>query len=426
MSSSPSSPKKLGRFLSFVRGIVLAGVLGAAFWLGAKALREAPPAGGAAGGGAEGGAPAGPPPASVFVGPVQTETAREFSRVTGSLRAVARAEVAAKEAGALEEIFVDEGDAVKAGQTLIILDRRRIDAEIAEAKASRTAAEVLVTQREAESKRAQLDFEMKTGLYEKRAVSRTELLDSEREKKVSAAQVKAASDQLNVAKSRLALLEVREDDLEVTAPFQGRIVERHVEPGEWVSPGEPVVSLVSNGLIEAWLDVPERFAAAVADDPSALKVVAEAAGLSATATSLKRIAEVDMRSRLFKLVATIEDHGGDLIHGMSVHADIPLGEPQAMLVVPVDAVIVTRLGEFVYRVIPAAPGEEGAMPMAERVEVNVRFRRDGRAFLGEAGSLSEGDQIVVEGNERLLPGQPLMISADPAIVDNLAQPEVKP
>lgn len=339
---------------------------------------------------------------------------------------MARAEVAAKEAGALEEIFVDEGDAVKAGQTLIILDRRRIDAEIAEAKASRTAAEVLVTQREAESKRAQLDFEMKTGLYEKRAVSRTELLDSEREKKVSAAQVKAASDQLNVAKSRLALLEVREDDLEVTAPFQGRIVERHVEPGEWVSPGEPVVSLVSNGLIEAWLDVPERFAAAVADDPSALKVVAEAAGLSATATSLKRIAEVDMRSRLFKLVATIEDHGGDLIHGMSVHADIPLGEPQAMLVVPVDAVIVTRLGEFVYRVIPAAPGEEGAMPMAERVEVNVRFRRDGRAFLGEAGSLSEGDQIVVEGNERLFPGQPLMISADPAIVDNLAQPEVKP
>lgn len=389
-------------------------------------MREAPPAGGTAGAGAEGVAPAGPPPASVFTGTVWSEEAREFSRVTGSLRAVARAEVAAKEAGALEEIFVDEGDSVKAGQTLIVLDRRRIDAEIAEAKASRTAAEVLVTQREAESRRAQLDFEMKSGLFEKRAVSRTELLDSERANKVSAAQVKAASDQLNVAKSRLALLEVREDDLEITAPFRGRIVERHVEPGEWVSPGEPVVSLVSNGLIEAWLDVPERFAAAVASDPSALKVVAEAAGLSATAKSVKRIAEVDMRSRLFKLVATIDDHGGDLIHGMSVHADIPLGQPEPMLVVPVDAVVVTRLGEFVYRVIPAAAGEDGALPMAERVEVKVRFRRDGRAFLGSAGSLSKGEQIVVEGNERLFPGQPLIISTDPARGDNLVEPDVKP
>ncbi|MDF1756626.1 MAG: efflux RND transporter periplasmic adaptor subunit [Verrucomicrobiales bacterium] len=411
MSSPSTSQGAPNRFLIVLRNLILVGVLGAAFWFGAKALREAPTLGNE--GGPPPGAPQGPPPASVFVGDVAEVVTSDNRRVTGNLRAVARADVAARESGAVEKIFVDAGDVVKEGQMLIALDRRRIEAEIAEAQAAITAAKVLVTQRNAESKRAEEDFKMKTGLFQKRAVSQRELLDSEREKLVTAAQVKAASDQLNVAKSRLSLLKVRETDLKIYAPFDGRVVERHIEPGEWLAAGSSVVSLVSSGEIEAWLEVPERFSASIPEDPSALKVFAEEGKLTATATSVKRIAEVDMRSRIFQVVATLNDYEGRLVHGMSVYADLPVGEPENMLSVPSDAVVSSRVGEFLFRVIPPAANVEGAMPVAEQVPVKVQFRRDGRTFLKSSANLKAGDQIVLEGNERLRDRQPLIISRKP-------------
>jgi RND family efflux transporter MFP subunit len=338
---------------------------------------------------------------------------QESQRVTGNLRAVARAEVAARESGAVEEILVDEGDVVKKGQVLTVLDRRRIDAEIAEAQAAITAAEVLVTQRMAESKRAKSDFEMKTGLFNKRAVSQRELLDAEREKLVTEAQVKAASDQLTVSKSRLALLRVRETDLKILSPFHGRVVERHIEPGEWLGAGEPVVSLVSAGEIEAWLDVPERFSFLVSTDPAAYKVFGDGGALTATAKSVKRIAEVDMRSRVFRVVATLDDFEGRLVHGMSVFADLPIGRKEKMPTVPVNAVVTSRLGEFVFRVNQPAGKTAGGMPVAQKVPVKVRFRREGQAFLEQTKEFKAGDQIVLEGNERLRDRQPLLISKNP-------------
>ncbi|MDF1816852.1 MAG: hypothetical protein P1V20_31915, partial [Verrucomicrobiales bacterium] len=194
------------------------------------------------------------------------------------------------------------------------------------------------------------------------------------------------------------------------------------EPGEWLAAGSPVVSLVSAGEIEAWLEVPERFSSTVSSDPSALTVFGEDGTLSATAKSVKRIAEVDMRSRVFQFVATLDDLEGRLIHGMSVSADLPIGEKEALPAVPVNAVVSSRLGEFVYRAAP--PAKAGAMPVAEKIAVTVRFRRDGTAFLAKSDQLKAGDQVVLEGNERLMDGQTLMISQNPKQTNPSASLEV--
>lgn len=425
-TSSLSTPtarrKELSRTQLAVRWLLLAAVLVAIFLLGERALREAPTAGGpgAPGGGeaANGQAPA-MPPAAVFLDTVQLEHTREKYRVTGSLRAVARAEVAAREAGPVGEIFVNEGDEVKKGDPLVTMDDRRLNAELAEAEATMTAAEALVIQRDAESKRAVEDLDMKRGLFDKRAVSRREVLDAEREKAVSAAQQKAAQDQLTVAKSRLSLLRVREEDLRITAPFDGRIVERMIEPGEWLQPGTTVVSLVSKGDIEAWLDVPQRFASDIASETGELVILAEGGDAPAPAKSIRTVTDVDVRSRLFPVVVTVDDHGGKLVPGMSVHADVPVGDKEDLLVVPADAVNSSRMGEFVFvvRNPPLAEGSDdagAALPIGDRVAVKVRFRRDGKVFLEKNNQIQSGDRVVTEGNERLRPGQSLQISQKPA------------
>ena len=309
MAKHESSNEKRGENRSgggVIRWIVLAAIVAAALWFGLKAIRETPVAG-EEGGGPAGGPPSGPPPASVIVAEVQKRPAEERRRVTGSLRAKSRAEVAARESGAVETVEVDEGDVVKKGEVIATLDTRRLDAELAQARARATVAEAMVTQREAESKRADSDLESKRELLNDRAVSKREVLDAEREAAVAKARTQAAEDELAAERSVLELLEVRLGDLEVKAPFDGRVVTRHVEPGEWLAAGAAVVTLVSTGDIEAWLDVPERFAASVEAAGGDLSVVADGSGFVAEAKALRRVADVDQRTRLFTVVVTLED-----------------------------------------------------------------------------------------------------------------------
>ena len=256
-------------------------------------------------------------------------------------------------------------------------------------------------------------LKMKKELGDQRAVSKREVLDAEREAAVAQAQVRAASDQSEAAKSARELLDVRRGDLEIKAPFDGRVVSRHVEPGEWVSAGTAVVTLVSTGEIEAWLDVPERFVSSIEAAGTDLKVVSDGSGEAAEAKSVRRVPDVDQRTRLFSVVVTIDDGKGALVPGMSVHADLPVGESVERLAVPVDAIMVTREGTFVFRA--GKPAQEGGMPVSEKISVEELFRRDGIAYLNSA-TLNAGDSVVVEGNERLFPGTPLMVSQPGAIV----------
>ena len=211
----------------------------------------------------DGVAPAGPPPSTVFVSPVRKLAAQEHYTVTGDLRAVSRAEVAAREAGAVDTAPVNEGDTVKKGDVLVNLDHRRLDAARAETQAQIAAARSVVVQREADRNRMAQDLEMKKPLLGKGAISKRELLDAEQAFAVAEAAHLSAKETLIEATSRMDLLDIRYHDLDILAPFDGRVIARHVEPGEWLVPGQAVVTLVSTGTIEAWLQVPERYAADV-------------------------------------------------------------------------------------------------------------------------------------------------------------------
>lgn len=385
-----------------MRWIILAVVLFAGLWFGIQALRKAEPA---APEGAAGGAPQGPPPATVIAAPVVQEPVQEKRRVTGTLHAVERAEVAAQESGAVKEVKVDVGDDVEKDDVLLLLDDRRLRATLAEAESRHTAAIAVVEERTAEEKRAVSDLEMKEKLYSQRAVAEREFLDAQREASVASARRKAAEDEKNASDSALELLRVRVADLEVKAPFSGRVVERNIDPGEWIAPGDSVITLVSSGTIEAWMNVPERFVGSVSEGADPMDIIADGTGATSPAKSIRRVSDIDPVTRLFPVVVEIDDLAGDLAPGMSVHAELPVGKMESMLAVPVDAVIETFQGASVFRVTPT---EGGGMPTAERVPVTVRFRRDGLTFLG-AESLKPGQMVVVEGNERLFPGTPLIV-----------------
>jgi RND family efflux transporter MFP subunit len=371
-----------------------------------KLMRDAP----LAGAGGPGGPPMGMPPAAVFVEAVAQENAQAEATATGSLRAVSEAEIAARESGAVIEVLVDEGDVIAKGAAIARLDTRRVAAQIAEAQAALASARGMATQRMAELERAKTDLTMKSGLLDTRAVSKSDVLDAERTLAVGAALNDTAKDGIAEAASRLKFLEVQLEDLTITAPFDGVIVDRGVEPGEWVAAGAVVVSLVTVDPIEAWLKVPSRYLDDLSADTENFRVRRSASGQLIDPAKVDIIPRVEPLSQLFTVVATLPNANRRLAPGESVTGLIPVGKLEPHWRFSTDALIRSASGVFVY--VVENPKKEGELPGARRVPVEIAFERDNQAYVKvSSDAFADGDHIIVEGNERLMPGQSLMVKS---------------
>ncbi len=134
---------------------------------------------------------------------------------TGQVTAFYQATLASKIQGMIDKIYVREGSVVTKGQTLVVLDRRDLEADLARAKA------------ELENARSQRD--RMVDLYEKDAVSKQELENATRTFKVAEAAKNSIVAQLSYAA--------------VKAPFDGVIIDKKVEAGELASPGQPLLRM---------------------------------------------------------------------------------------------------------------------------------------------------------------------------------------
>ncbi|MFI4875161.1 MAG: efflux RND transporter periplasmic adaptor subunit [Blastopirellula sp. JB062] len=344
------------------------------------------------------------PPVSVRATPAELRQVQPHHRFTGSLRAIARGSVAALEDGRVLEVTVREGAAVKQGDVIAVVDSRRLEAQQGEMQAMLLTAEALVAQRDAELRQTKLDLDRSHNLVGRNAISKQEHEHNETE--VAVAEARLATDQRRIdeIKRQIELIQVRLDDTTVRAPYDAQVIERHTEPGEWIRAGEPFITLVSTGQIEAWLEIPERYAGVLSQyaDQSAVKIVGSDKHFVAAAT--KRVNQVHPRTRTFQFVLTLDDPNNELSPGMSVDAWLPIGPKQEDLTVPKDAIVRSAGSTFVYK---AVEGDQGTT--AVRQPVKVKFET-GRWVVVEAIGLTPGDMVIIEGNERILPGTPIAIT----------------
>ncbi|MCC9607907.1 efflux RND transporter periplasmic adaptor subunit [Blastopirellula sp. JC732] len=344
------------------------------------------------------------PPVSVRAVPVELRQVQPHHRFTGSLRAVARGSVAALEDGRVLEVTVREGAAVEKGDVIAIVDSRRLEAQQGELQAMLQTAQALVSQREAELRQTKLDLQRSHSLVGHNAISQQEHEHNETE--VAVAEARLATDSRRIAEieRQLELMHVRLDDTTVRAPYNAQVIERLAQPGEWIKAGEPFVTLVSTGEIEAWLEIPERYAGVLSQyaEKPAVKIVGS--DKQYNATSAKRVNEVHPRTRTFQFVVMLDDAEGELSPGMSVDAWLPIGPAQNDLTVPKDAVVRSGGSTYVYK---AVEGEKGAT--AVRQPIQVKFET-GNWVVVEAIGLMPGDMVIIEGNERLFPNTPIAVT----------------
>lgn len=335
---------------------------------------------------------------------VQLQPLQQRHAVTGSLRAVARGDVAALEEGRLIELAVREGQPVMKGQAIARVDARRLEAAKAEALAERRVAVAGVDRAKAIAVRAKADLERAKPLTGSGAVTRQEFDAIQADYRIALTEIESAKQTVSQIEESVRLIDVRLADTQITAPYDATVVARHVEPGDWVRPGDALLTLVSTGPIEAWLEVPERFAEAIDRFGDSAVVRTHAAGLSGRVLSTKRVADVNRRVRTMNLVVTLDNPTGLLTPGMSVDAWLAVGENAEQLTVPKDAVVRRNGRPYVFAI-----AETAGQTTAEQKPVQVVFETP-RLVAVRAEGLHPGAQVVVEGNERLSPGQAVAVT----------------
>lgn len=354
----------------------------------------------------------GPPPASVNVGPVVIQTLQHRVPVIGRLQELRRVTVTAETEGKITRMPVEEGDLVTGGETMLA----QIDDVWANLRLDAARAQVAVA--EADLKQSQTDLEQ---LEQLRAAG------SARAKEVDDARTLVAGNlaRLNAAAAERDRASLETQRAAIMAPFDGAVSRKIAEVGQWLSPGDPVIEMVSTGQIDAVIDVPERYVQRFSlGDP--VEVVIEVVDERIVGRVISVRPDASEASRTFPVKIRLDDPDIRLRPGMSVVAHLPITREAEFVTVPRDAVLYSPGGAAVW--YAAEVGQPLPAAFAEPVKVlfGVGDRYAVEPLPGAPRpALTAGTLVVTEGAERLFPSRPLQLPAEPdaePTADNPARP----
>lgn len=355
-------------------------------------------------------APVGPPPAKVRAGTASVEGLQDRVMLVGRLRESRRATASSERGGRVVEVSVEEGEPVVGGETVLariddVLER--LEVASAEAQVQQAKAGVAEAQTEVESTLRNWNYLRELGATG--AAPAKEVNDSEDEHAAAKARLESARADVRAAETRLDLTREQLRRSVVLAPFDGVVTWKLTEVGQWLQAGGPVAEVISRGHIDAQIDVPERLVNHVRQgDMIELHVEAVKAVVQGRVFAV--IPTAATAARTFPVKIRFDDEDGRFKAGMSVVARVPTDEMRQVLTIPRDGVLWSGSASVVWA------AENG---VARPVPVRVLFGHQDRWAVeglekGGEPPIKPGTPVVIEGAERLSPGQAVTITDESA------------
>ena len=322
------------------------------------------------------------PPVSVATFDARAEQWSGRLEAVGTLAAVNGTDVTTEAGGVVQKIAFEAGQPVSAGTLLVELN---------------SAAAL-----EASAKLATVQAERWRTLGADRLVSQAEV--EERATQAATAHAQAESQRALIAQKR------------IRAPFDGELGIRRVNLGQYVAPGDPIVSLQSLDPVFLDFTLPEQELGHVREGMAVRARVDSLGGREFAGTVTAIEPAVDPATRNFRVQATLDNPERLLRPGSFARVQFEVGQDEDVVVIPQTAVAFNPYGNVVYLVVPAPEGEAAtAQDEAEgpNLIARQRFVTTGR---------TRGDMIEVtrglEPGETVVNGGLLRLRNDAAVVVN--------
>ena len=332
----------------------------------------------------------------VAVATVQEESWLPSIRATGSLRAYQGVNVTAQESGMVTTIYFDSGRKVSKGELLL----QQYDAD----------KQLTLKSLRAELSLAQKSYDRNQRLKGNQAVSQSQL--------------DTTSSDLDRLTAQVASLEVSIAKLSIRAPFDGILGIRQVNVGQYIEPGDDLVTLQAldpmhvefplpqNRLAQVWIGQPVQF------DVDAYPGI----GFSGKVNAIEPLIDPDTRS--FQVEAEVPNPDLKLRPGMFVNTTVMLPAEEKVLTLPQLAISYNPYGDSVFVVEDVVEDKGGSSLVAKSVFVTLGEKRGDQVAI--LSGLEAGQRVVAAGQLRLRNGSPVVIddkvipgsSPDPVVENN--------
>ncbi|HVU24933.1 MAG TPA: efflux RND transporter periplasmic adaptor subunit [Opitutus sp.] len=306
------------------------------------------------------------PAARVRLVTARIATAPVLTEVTGTIRPVQRATIAAKVMGAIDELPVALGQPVHAGDLLLRISAAEISAKVAQAQAQLNLA--------------RRDLDRERDLLTKGAST--------------ADMVKGLEDRFAMTQAMVREAETMLGYATIRAPFDGVVARKFVNAGDLAAPGQPLLEIEGAGAFEVDAAVPDSLIGPLAVGQR-LAVAVPSAGLAfpGLVTEISSAADPAAHTVLVKIAVPQE---ATVRSGQFARVSVP-GSPVPAILVPATAV--TTYGQL-ERVFVAGAGHHAEL----RLVKTGAARGDDIEILS---GLDDGESVVAPVPANLREGQPL-------------------
>ncbi len=328
----------------------------------------------------------GPPPAKVVVGQVRTEEVSTTQSVTGILYYERVSEISTEVVGLVEEVKVSQGDHVEKGDVLVQLNTEILEREIA---LTRTR----IAQIELRIHTTEKNFKRLDRLFQSSGVSEKDFDDA-------LYHYQDAGKEKQVVEDTLAKLLIQQRRSVIKAPFSGVVLNKNVDSGAWVQPGNLLVSIGSSSDLFVRAPIAENLLQFIQiGEPLEVVLNAYNREVEGTVIGIDPVADLKTKNVFLKIKIPPMDF---VAQNMSANVFVPSSEKLQLSVLSRAAVIKFQGKDFVYTV---KEGKAAILP------VNI-VAYLGRKVAVDNPYIVPGLPVVIEGNERLRPDQPVVVAGE--------------
>jgi multidrug efflux system membrane fusion protein len=344
------------------------------------------------------------PAAPVTVHTLAEQKVRIWSEFSGRLQAVDAAEIRPEVSGRITEVMFEDGQTVKAGDVLFVIDPRPYEAAVARAEANLASAKT-------NAAFAKVDRDRAAALVGSQTLTQREFDQRNNASRVADAAVQTAEAELT--RARLDL-----EHAHVVAPISGRASRPEITVGNLVQsgPGAPLLTtIVSNDTIYAGFEVDEqtyiesvRGTANGRDQERRIPVQLTLPGDKGNVyhgTIYSFDNRIDPASGTIRARAKFDNADGVLLPGMFIAVKLAEGAERNELLIPERALGFDQSKKFVYVVGPDNKVAYREVELGKQVQSRRVVLRGVQA----------GDRVVVDGVQRLRPNT--VVAAEEASLD---------